>query len=257
MEVAPLRHLIESFIVDTAASADADTRYRRPLVGYADASDPNWRRLREIAEPTHLLPTELLPGARTVVAFFLPFCDEVVRANRAQEETAREWAVAYLETNRLINKIVEELTQKLKEKGVRAASQPATHNWDPVTISSRWSHKSAAAIAGLGSFGLHRMLITDQGCAGRCGSLAIDAHVDPTSGPQPDRCLFFARGSCSYCVDACPVSALRAAGPTEMNLAKDRCRARLDEVQAALGADACGRCAVGPCALGSAVRIQE
>ncbi len=39
------------------------------------------------------------------------------------------------------------------------------------TMACAWSHKSAAAIAGLGSFGLHRMLITDAGCAGRCGSL--------------------------------------------------------------------------------------
>jgi hypothetical protein len=33
---------------------------------------------------------------------------------------------------------------------------PATYNFDPQTLVSRWSHKSVAVIAGLGSFGHHR-----------------------------------------------------------------------------------------------------
>jgi epoxyqueuosine reductase QueG len=162
--------------------------------------------------------------------------------------------VAYRETNQVVNQSVEALIAALAERGVRAAAQAATHNWDEQTLVSRWSHKSAAAIAGLGSFGLHRMLITDLGCAGRCGSLVIDAELPPTSRQQPERCRHFFGGGCGACVRACPAGALREAQPGEPNLNRRRCYERLLVVAARYGADCCGRCAVGPCALGSAVR---
>jgi len=146
---------LETFIADfvrrRVAEAETETRYRRPLVGFAGAADPRFPQLRELVGPAHLLPTDLLPTARSVVAFFLPFAKEVVRANRAEpRQVAREWAVAYVETNALINQTAERLIAALAERGVRAVAEPSTHNWDPVTLVSWWSHKSVAAIAGLG-----------------------------------------------------------------------------------------------------------
>jgi epoxyqueuosine reductase QueG len=243
---------IEELIALGVRRAATRTPYREPLVGYASAQDPGWLRLREVTEPTHLLPEELLPGARTVVAFFVPFGEAVVRANRRGSESAREWAVAYQETNQVINGIVESLREALAGRGVRSAAQPATHNWDEETLVSPWSHKSAAALAGLGSFGLHRLLITDRGCAGRCGSLVVDADLPATSRPQPERCRYFRDGGCGYCIEACPAGALSAAPAGEPNLDKRGCYSRLLEVKAQTGADCCGKCSVGPCALGPA-----
>lgn len=254
MSSRDLRSFVESFVRERVEASDGKTEYRRPLIGFADAGDPDWLRLREIAEPSHLLPGELLPGAKTVVAFFLPFAEDVVRANRKAKGTAKEWDTACFETNDLINGIGEQMIEALRVKGVRAARKPATHNWDPVTLVSRWSHKSAAAMAGLGTFGVHRMLITDLGCAGRFGSLVVDAQIPPTSRPQPERCRFFHDGGCEYCVKACPAGVLRCAGPSDRNLDKHGCHAHILDVKAELGADCCGKCALGPCALGTAVR---
>lgn len=239
------------------AEADTETHYRLPLVGFADAADPRFAQLREIVEPTHWLPSDLLPGARSAVAFFLPFAEDIVEANRAHpRHVAREWAVAYLETNALINEINQRLILALAQQGVRAAAQPATHNWDPVTLVSRWSHKSVAAIAGLGDFGLHHMLITDAGCAGRCGSLVVDATLEPTLVPGTSarqRCRYFHDGSCKVCVERCPTGAL-----TETRLDKQRCYVWLQQVGdhfQGLGlADVCGKCATGPCACGPATK---
>ena len=256
----PLRPFIEAFIEQRVASAGTDTPYRRPLVGFAAAGDPMWQRLKAIAEPIHLLPDDLLPGARTVIALFVPFDESVVHANRRDEATAREWAIAYIETNRLINRIAGDLKTDLASRWVRSAVQPSTHNWNPETLVSAWSHKSAAAIAGLGSFGLHRMLITDLGCAGRCGSLVIDAELAPTSRPKLERCLHFSNGSCGLCVKACPANAMRVAAAGEMNLDKFRCYDHLlhratQHLQLPELADCCGKCATaGPCALRSAVQ---
>ena len=234
------------------AKAGTETRYRLPLVGFADAADPRFAQLREIVEPTHWLPSDLLPGARSVVAFFLPFAEDIVEANRAHpHHVAREWALAYVETNALINEINQRLILTLGQQGVRAAAQPATHNWDPATLVSRWSHKSVAAIAGLGSFGLHHMLITDAGCAGRCGSLVVDAASEPTAEAgvsAGERCRYFHDGSCRVCVERCPAGAL-----TEGGLDKHRCYAWLLQVAERFRevglADVCGKCATGPCAL--------
>ena len=196
-----LRETIVEAIRREVAGAETTTRYRPLLVGFADAGDPRFAELRQLASPIHMLPEDLLPGARTAVSFFLPFVPEVLEANgRHRQDVAREWALAYVETNALIDHITARLIDLLGEHGVRAAAQPATHNFNPVTLESGWSHKSVAVIAGLGSFGLHQMVITDAGCAGRFGSVVMDAEI-PVKPVEPVvRCLAFYDGSCMECV---------------------------------------------------------
>ncbi len=254
--MSDLETFIVAFVWREVAEAGTNTRYRQPLVGFANAVDPRFLQLREIAEPTHLLPGDLLPTARSVISFFLPFAEEIVEANRTEpRQVAREWALAYVETNTLINGIAQRLIAALAERGVKAVTEPATHNYDPITLVACWSHKSVAAIAGLGSFGLHHMLITDAGCAGRFGSLVVDAVLEPTSvpgTPARERCRYFHDESCKVCVERCPVGAL-----TEAGLDKHRCNEWLLQVAdhfRELGlADVCGKCATGPCAFEPAV----
>jgi epoxyqueuosine reductase QueG len=47
--------------------------WRDPLTGYASGADPLFRRLKDLAHPGHFLPADLLEGAKTVIAFFLPY----------------------------------------------------------------------------------------------------------------------------------------------------------------------------------------
>jgi len=251
---ADLAQFLAASIRRLVAEADTRTGYREPLVGFVAADDPRFADLRRVAEPSHLLPGDLLPGARSVVSFFLPFASWVVEANARQRgQVAREWAVAYIETNALIARVTAHLVEALAQRGVRAAAKPATHNFDPVSLISRWSHKSVAVIAGLGSFGLHQMVITDAGCAGRFGSLVLDAELPVEPAAPRERCLYFYDGSCLECVQRCPVGALG----TSESLDKQRCYRRLLDVAheyEELGlADVCGKCAIGPCSLASAV----
>jgi epoxyqueuosine reductase QueG len=253
MPSSELAQFIVEVIKRDVAEADTVTGYRDPLIDFADAGDPRFRQLREDVEPTHLLPEELLPGPRSVVSFFLPFESWVVEANaRQRKPVAREWAVAYVETNALIGRITSHLITALAERDVRAAGEPVTDNFDPETLISRWSHKSVAVIAGLGSFGLHRMVITDAGCAGRFGSLVVDADL-PVSAQEPrERCLYFHDGSCRACVTRCPVDALTEGG-IDKQCCWNRCL-EVAEVYKQVGkAEACGKCAIGPCSFESAV----
>jgi epoxyqueuosine reductase len=249
-----LAEFITATVQRLVAEADTLTEYREPLVGFAAANDPRFLDLCRVAEPSHMMPGDLLPGARSVVSFFLPFAPWVVEANtQHREQVAREWAVAYVETNALIGRITACLIEALAERNIRSAAEPATHNFDPLSLVSRWSHKSVAVIAGLGSFGLHQMVITDAGCAGRFGSLVLNAELPVRPAETKERCLYFHDGSCLECVQRCPVQAIDESEP----LGKKRCYQRLLDVAQGykdLGlADVCGKCAIGPCSFASAV----
>lgn len=248
-----LGYMIGDLVRQAVATAGTATEYREPLLGFARAADPRFRDLRATVSPIHLRPEDLVPGARTVVSFFLPFAPWVVEANVLEREgVAREWAVAYVETNALIGRIAAQVVDALTERGIAAGTVPATHNFDEETLHSGWSHKSVAVIAGLGSFGLHQMVITDAGCAGRFGSVVLDAEIPIRESEPRERCLAFHDASCLECVARCPASALGASEPLD----KHRCHEHLHGVARAyedLGlVDVCGKCAIGPCSLGSA-----
>jgi epoxyqueuosine reductase QueG len=226
------------------------TQYRTPLVAYARADDARFDELASIV-PRHLHPRDLLPTAKSACVFFLPFDKTVVEANRAGELASEVWARAYVETNALLTRICRTLVSELGDLGIRAAWEPPTHNFDHVRLVSAWSHKSVGAIAGLGQFGHHHMLITAAGCAGRLGSVVLDVDLPDAvalDGVQPDAgsACAFDRG-CRACIRRCPVGAL-----TEDGLDRTRCYARCLENDARLPqwlADVCGKCATGPCAL--------
>lgn len=241
---------IRTVIFDTVAAAQTRTRYREPLLAFARVDDPAFDKLPRLI-PGHLHPRDLLPGARSVCAFFLPFDPEIVLSNRPGKgrgtAASETWARAYVETNALLTEICKKLGVVLAEQGIRAAWEPPTRNFDPVRLVSAWSHKSVAAVAGLGQFGRHRMLITRAGCAGRLSSLVLDA--DPPLLPgdvvRQDLCLYDT--GCRACVQRCPVGAL-----TEEGYDRRRCYGQCLENDARFPqwlADVCGKCATGPCAV--------
>lgn len=138
-----IEELIREGIKETVRGFGGKTVYRAPLIGFASADNPGFGKLSAVAGRGHLRPQDLLPGARSVVAFFLPFSEELVLRHKKHPFISREWAEAYIETNRLIAAICQHLCEELRRAGVDAAWQQPTHNFDPVSLASRWSHKHA------------------------------------------------------------------------------------------------------------------
>lgn len=244
-----LKAEIKSFIELAVAEADQPAYFREPLVGFAAADNPLFEEIRRLIGPHHLRPQEVLPEARTVVSFFVPFTRELVQGNRGPGPVSRDWGLSYVRTNALINQINQDLMDKLQDQGLAAARLPATHNFDEKTLESGWSHRSAALVAGLGRFGLNRMLIGPKGGAGRYGTLFISAELEPDQPDEEERCIYHQGGRCRACVKACPVGAL-----TEEGFDKHKCYAHVlaNDRLLNLGAvaDVCGKCAVaGPCAV--------
>lgn len=241
-----IRKIIENFVLSYPHRAD--TGWKKPLVAYASANDPLFKELKIVANPAHELPQDFLPEAKTVITYFIPFQDQVIESNKKNLLCSEAWAVSYLETNRLIADLNKHLQKLLFEKDYRAVYVPATHNFDEETLLSDWSHRSAAFIAGLGTFGVNHMLITEKGCCGRIGSLVTDLELPPTNRFNNELCLYYADGSCGKCASQCVNSALS----TE-KLDKHKCHEMLlinVELLKHLEntADVCGKCLVGlPC----------
>lgn len=256
MSPTALADLIRTTVADEVDRRTSATAYRQPLLAFAAADDPRFGDLTRLTEFPHLLPSDLLPGAQAVICFFLPFIEETVTANKKDHLwAAREWGVAYRDTNALIGKINSRLIEVLGEYGVRAAAPPATGNFDPEELRAHWSHKSIAVMAGLGSFGLHRMVITDSGCAGRFGTLVIDAALPSEASAFRERCRFLTGGECQACLKACPAYAIQEDGSFNRMACWKVClgnASRFEDLGDAV--QCCGKCAVtGPCAIAPAV----
>lgn len=242
-----LKEIVE-YVKSYQRRASTKTRWKRPLVGFAAVGDPLFIRLREVVSPSHALPQELLATGKTVISYFLPFNNNVQEAN-AEEEfyPARAWAVAYIETNRLIRELGNHLKNFFERAGYRTISTPPTHNYDQARLISDWSHRHVAYIAGLGRFGLHRWLITEKGCCGRLGSLVTEAFFTPTPRPKHEFCLPLAGYKCSACLEKCIYGALFLEsfdrGACNRHLLKND--AYFSDLETS---DVCGKCGCGlPC----------
>jgi len=233
---------IIEFIKIKTKEANLFDFYRQPLVGFSSASDPLYTKIKDIVGPHHLLPTEILPEVKTIISFFLPFSPKVVEANHREPDIpAPEWVDSYIHANNLIGQISQDIVTMTTSKGFKATLIRATKNYDEATLKASCSHRSAAFVAGLGRFGLNRMLLTPIGGAGRYGTILISAEIPPSTRPKEELCLFWKNGSCRYCLEHCPVKAL-GDGPDEFD--RQACNLNLNKSQGV-----CGKCVVGPCAI--------
>jgi len=135
------------------------------------------------------LPKDFLPEAKTVVTYFIPFDESITKSNINDKYSSKEWAVAYIETNKLILDLNTFIKNELEKIGYKSNVIPATHNFDEKKLISDWSHRHVAVIAGLGTFGLNNMIITEKGCCGRVGSFVTDMKIAPTPKLEGENCL--------------------------------------------------------------------
>jgi epoxyqueuosine reductase QueG len=247
-----MKSLMETFIKDYVKKYKSQrrilTEWRAPLVGFADARNLLFNRLKIVVGATHVLPSDLLSDAKTVIAYFIPFSKEIASSNTNEGRASEKWATAYLETNQMIFKLNESISNMLEQRGYRSTSTAPTHDFDQSKLMSRWSHKHVAFISGIGKFGIHNMIITKRGCCGRLGSIVTNAAIEPSRMDESlESCLYRIDRSCGLCVSKCACGALRIDG-----FDKHKCYKQCMEnasVYSEIGlADVCGKCASGvPC----------
>lgn len=245
---------IRSFVKTYNHKRMVQTTWGEPLVGFANAQDALFPQLKIVVSPSHAMPEDLLEHAQTVLVYFLPFHEEIARKNRGNYYAAKEWAIAYIETNQLIIDINTHVSEQLKKKGVHSAVLPPTHNFDTKRLLSDWSHKHIAYIAGLGKFGLHHLLITEKGCCGRLGSLILDASLKTTTSSDKEYCLYSYNQTCEACVKRCPNGALHVE-TFDRHACYELLLENAERYKAEGFADVCGKCtSVVPCSFHNPVK---
>ena len=248
-----LRILIEDYLTAYPEKTGERNIWRKPLLVTAKA-DSRFDKLPHIAAEDHVLPRDLLPAAKSVVVFFVPFVKALAVENHKGKTPCRNWGLAYESTNRLINNACAHLRHYLEDRGYQAELTPATHNFDPVSLVARWSHKHLGHLAGLGRFGVNAQLITPSGCAGRLGSLVTDAELgDSPLVAKKELCLHKNGHKCLVCAKRCPVGAVLESG-IDRKLCFERLKSNLAHLEALAGLDSmthvCAKCQVlVPCSL--------
>lgn len=164
--------------------------------GYA--ADMSWMH-RERAQ--RLDPTQVLPGARTVVALAIPYRrPEGERAVVARYARGRDYHYAH-----------RDRMKALRKRLVRLAPGIETYACVDTGLAME---KAWAERAGLGWIGKNGCLITRElGSWVTLSVMFLDREVDGYDRPHPNLC-----GDCDRCLRACPTRAFPAPGVVDARL---------------------------------------
>jgi len=254
---------ISSFVKNYEAKTEISTKWGRPLVGFADAKHSFILNLKNIINPNHALPTDILKDASIVLAYYIPFTKELAKTNRKMNRLASsQWALAYEETNAMFKYLNQHIIEYLNAKGYNAAIAKESATFSTEKLISNWSHRHFAYIAGLGTFGINNMLITKSGCCGRFFTIVTNLDIVSDRPMVHELCLYKKNGSCKICLKNCPAGAL-----TELRYNRTKCYSLLKENAAvytefgssyvdetlttanSTGSEVCGKCITSsPCA---------
>ena len=104
--------------------------FEAPLLGCAAADDPLFLRFQTdpvIIGPMFRLPEQWLPGAKSVISFFLPFTKEIRDSNvEPLEEPSTAWLHGRKEGQEFMMEACEQVARWLREGGYEAVI-PAGH----------------------------------------------------------------------------------------------------------------------------------
>lgn len=247
--------LLKEYIRDYGMFKTVQTKWQEPLIGYADAKDQLFYQYKEVIGSTYVTPDELLKGAKTVIAYFIPFHEDIVKSNLEGRGSSRAWAIAYEETNQLIFDLNEYIKGELQKAGYEATVNTKFQKYDRVRLTSDWSQRHAAFVTGLGKFGLNNMFITEKGCTGRIGTIVTNMYIPPTKREEGEYCLYKTKNSCKKCIARCVVDALK-----EDSYDRKKCNEMCEEnakLHEEVGHEgSCGKCLAGvPCSFGIPGRV--
>lgn len=190
--------------------------YDAPLFAVGDATSAIFTSFKEpnVVHPDYMLPTDWLPGARSVISFFVPYTKRVKDANAAsRKRPADEWLHARAEGHEMLVKLCGFVREWFMEKGhvaVVPMRDPRYHML--AEFASIWSERHTGYACGLGTFGLSKGLITAKGVAGRIGSVITTCVLPTTERPYKE--IYDYCTMCGKCAHHCPVKCIDAArGP--------------------------------------------
>ena len=110
MLVETIKRYLDRFCRDN----ELDPVWGEPIVGFGDARSPRFAELRTVVHPEHYLPEDILPGATTVVSYYLPFTKDVARGNISGDLASPEFAYTVALTNSIAMELADEVATDIR-----------------------------------------------------------------------------------------------------------------------------------------------
>jgi len=236
--------------------------FESPVFAFGAADDEYFIKYKdpEVIGEHYLMPREWLPGANTIVSYFLPFSQEIRKANSIDPYwPSEEWLDGFAEGQAFLNKLGVHLQSELIKAGYdslvpsldkRFRVRTGFNNNDSPgaegLYTSNWSARHAAFVCGLGTFGLSKALITRKGLAGRFGSMitALDLPADK----RPYENINEYCSMCGKCAKNCPANAISIEEGKNHQICSEFLAKTLEKYRPRYG---CGKCQINvPCESG-------
>ena len=227
--------------------------YEAPVFGFAAANDEIFSDFKspDVIGENFMGPDEWLPGAKTVVAFYMPYTDSIMQANALDYSwPSDEWLHGRYEGQLFIKELCLHLQRIITNAGFEClipAFDPRLKNGNSHTrFTCNWSERHAAYACGLGTFGLTRGIITERGSCIRFGSFLTNMELPVTARPYGG--VYEYCSKCGACIPHCPANAISLENGKDNQRCSDFLDKTLEKHRPRYG---CGKCQVNvPCSRG-------
>jgi epoxyqueuosine reductase QueG len=240
---------IKASVIEYEKNNKINKLWKDPIIEFISAGNISLQSLKKIVCNEHHMPHEILPDAKTIICYFIPFQEYIVKSNIKGAMASTEWAVANIKTDNLIRMINEDIEILMRKNGHKAGRISVIHSFDTKKLITTWSHMHIAYLAGMGTFGINNMLITKSGCCGRFGSILINPKLDEYKqlGEIKEKCLHKLYGVCGVCQSNC-VARCFENNSFDREKCYEQCLKNREHHKKYGHADVCGKCQVNlPC----------
>ncbi|MBR5999052.1 MAG: epoxyqueuosine reductase [Candidatus Methanomethylophilaceae archaeon] len=212
-------------------------------VGFADTG--LWSRDPIVSKRigTKNRPDSVMQGARTAIVMGIP-----IPHTTLMTAPSIAYNQMYRNVNSMLDIAAQRISMELMARGYQAMPIPRDgyHGIEGLrdTASAFFSHRHAAYLAGLGTFGVNNIIITPRnGPRIRWVTVLTDASIEGDGPMKEEVCIH-----CNRCVSACPQKALSPGNYPEIITDKTKCIDR-SEMLARKGISPCGLC-IAVCPVG-------
>ena len=206
------------------------------IYGFADPSRWDSDPVVSANVPPERRPLALMPGARSVIVFGIPVSRTVLATAPSVFYRSH-----YDILNQRLDSVAQHVSSELESMGYRCAPVPRDGYLGVAPyaeLRSFFSHKHAAYLAGLGTFGANSTILTpSHGPRVRFVSVITEAPIPDSGGPMDTELCT----ECGLCASECPASAIGDSRYPGSRIDKQACASRSAEL-VAHKTYPCGRC---------------